>query len=110
MMWELSTPLLYLRWVMLKSGMAESKWMNYVNYSFMAAFLGCRIIFGPIMSWQFWTSTQKDLAQENRGEDSIPVGIIYSYYVAMLVLNGLNFYWFGTMLRLALKGKKSKSH
>lgn len=108
MMWELSTPLLYVRWIMLKSGNADSKWMNHVNWAFMAAFMACRVIFGPIMSWDFWTATQQDLAREDRGPEAIPKAVVYGYYAAMVILNGLNFYWFSTMVRMAITATKKK--
>lgn len=46
-MWELSTPFMYLRWIMLKAGFGGSLLMLAVNVAFMLAFFGCRIVWGP---------------------------------------------------------------
>lgn len=47
LMWELSTPLLYARWFMIKAGAAGGRVMMAVNFAFMAVFFGCRNVFGP---------------------------------------------------------------
>lgn len=47
LMWELSTPFLYLRWVLLKTGRAEGRLMMPANLAFALSFFGCRIVYGP---------------------------------------------------------------
>ena len=47
LMWEFSTPFLYVRWVMLKAGLGNSKMMPVANYAFVLAFFACRIVYGP---------------------------------------------------------------
>jgi hypothetical protein len=47
LMWELSTPMLYVRWVLLKAGHADKRYMAYANAAFALVFFGCRIVFGP---------------------------------------------------------------
>lgn len=105
LMWELSTPFLYLRWVLLKSGRGETRLMGFANAAFALTFFGCRVVYGPIMSYDFWQTTQKELAHPKGG---IPVEVIYAYYVAMVTLNSLNYYWFSQIVRTALSndGKK----
>jgi hypothetical protein len=138
LMWELSTPLLYVRWVLLKRGHAKGRWMPRANAAFVLAFFACRIVYGPrelttpaaaargferpaapaaprltsppprpapprpwsaVMSWDFWTTTQADLARPRPG--AIPAPLLYVYYAAMLTLNCLNYYWFLQMAILA---------
>ena len=47
LMWELSTPFMYARWLLLKAGWGESKLLAAVNVAFMAVFFGCRNVWGP---------------------------------------------------------------
>jgi hypothetical protein len=56
------------------------------------------------MSWDFWVTTQADVANPRPG--AVPFPVIWAYYVAMVVLNTLNFYWFAQMALMAL-GLKS---
>jgi hypothetical protein len=46
-MWELSTPFMYLRWLMLKAGYGNTAPMQVVNVTFMLVFVGCRNVWGP---------------------------------------------------------------
>ena len=52
------------------------------------------------MSREFWQLTVGELASPRPG--GIPVGVIYAYRVAMFCLNGLNYFWFSQMVRIAL--------
>lgn len=106
LMWELSTPFLYLRWLMLKGNLAESKFMGIANMAFALSFFGCRILYGPIMSRDFLRETFAELA--NPRPNGIPVPIIYAYYTALLTLNCLNCYWFVQIVRSGLSGDKKK--
>ena len=47
LMWELSTPFMYVRWMLLKAGWGESMLLTVVNVAFMAVFFGCRNVWGP---------------------------------------------------------------
>ena len=47
LMWELSTPFMYARWLLLKAGWGESQLLTVVNAAFMAVFFGCRNVWGP---------------------------------------------------------------
>jgi hypothetical protein len=48
LLWEASTPFLYFRWVLLKAGLAESKYlMPFANYAFILVFFFCRVVYGP---------------------------------------------------------------
>ena len=58
------------------------------------------------MSWDFWVTTQADMARGPR-PGTVPVAVICAYYLAMVTLNSLNYYWFFHMACMAL-GVKSK--
>lgn len=47
LMWELSTPFVYVRWVLLKLGMAESRLLAANNLLGFAVFFCCRNLYGP---------------------------------------------------------------
>jgi hypothetical protein len=108
LMWESSTPFLYLRWAMLKLGLGDTKWMKLANAGFILAFFGCRVVYGPIMSWDFWKTTQRELQRPT--PNGIPKGVIFAYYTAMLVLNTLNYFWFAKMMKLALNKEQRDRH
>ena len=105
LMWESSTPLLYLRWYLLKAGWSDSAFMPVANYAFVLVFFVCRVVYGPILSYEFFTATQKELGAPSA--DTMGPTTIYVYYVAMIVMNSLNYYWFLQMVRLALFGTKN---
>jgi len=102
LMWELSTPFLYLRWFLIKARCRDVRkkaaWQGVANALFAVAFFACRIVYGPVMSYQYYVASQWDLG---RGGE-IPKGVVYGYHTAMLVLNGLNYWWFSAIVRVAL--------
>lgn len=107
--WECSTPFLYLRWATIKGKFfrSESKkkaWQNASNVLFAMAFFVCRVVSGPWQSWAYFQASGWDLA---RGDGAgISSTVTWAYRSAMLVLNGLNFWWFSAIMRVAL-GKGS---
>mgnify|MGYP001039783469 CR=1 FL=1 len=46
-MWELSTPFVYVRWVLLKLGLADSRLFFVNNLVGFLVFISCRNIYGP---------------------------------------------------------------
>ena len=90
---------------MLKAGLSDTVLMPLANYAFVAAFFACRVVYGPILSYQFLNATQREL--KNPRPDGMAPATIYLYYVAMAVMNSLNYYWFFHMVRLALFGGKA---
>jgi len=106
---------------MLKGGQAETKLMSVVNYGFVAVFFGCRIVYGPVMGWDFLSHSVPEAQQVgffdinnhiSSGEgkmvtvSGVSCWVLSGYWVALLALNGLNYYWFSQMLSAAL-GKKA---
>ena len=47
LLWELSTPFMYMRWLLLKAGWGHTRLLKAVNVAFMAVFFGCRNVWGP---------------------------------------------------------------
>ena len=106
LMWEVSTPFLYLRWYLIKTERSNSLMMGIANALFAVSFFACRVVSGPIMSLAFWRASGADLASAT---STIPKIVLYMYRTAMFVLNGLNYYWFYTIINVAIsKGGKSK--
>ncbi|EFN53962.1 hypothetical protein CHLNCDRAFT_53483 [Chlorella variabilis] len=102
LMWELSTPAMYTRWLMLKAGLGSSAAMPLVNAAFMLAFFGCRVVWGPIMTVEFWRDSAGQLLAAS---PALPPAAIWVVRVMSIALNLLNYYWFATMVKLAVKGK-----
>ncbi|KAI7837854.1 hypothetical protein COHA_008342 [Chlorella ohadii] len=105
LMWELSTPLMYVRWLMLKAGLGKSALMPLVNVAFMLVFFGCRNVWGPIMTLRFWRDGGLQLASS---APALPHTAIHVIRVMAIALNCLNTYWFSQMVRIAVKGGKPK--
>jgi hypothetical protein len=57
-----------------------------------------------VLSKEFYLATQKELVHPRPG--GMAPATIYGYYVAMMIMNSLNYYWFLNMMRLALFGGK----
>ena len=109
--WECSTPFLYLRWVLIKARFSSEarrkSWQNVANMLFAFAFFACRIVCGPMQSWSYYDASAWDMARGGSGGGRIPATVAWSYRSAMLVLNGLNYWWFSAIVRIGL-GKGSK--
>ncbi|WPT13247.1 TLC domain-containing protein [Picochlorum sp. SENEW3] len=106
LMWEVSTPFLYLRWYLIKTERGDSPMMGIANALFALSFFACRVVSGPIMSLAFWRASGADLTSAT---STIPQIVLYMYRSAMFILNGLNYYWFHTIINVAFsKGGKNK--
>lgn len=110
LLWECSTPFLYLRWLLIKvrgdvfDPRRKRAWQGRSNVLFALAFFLCRIVSGPWQSWEYYQATVWDLGRGGGGGgvEQIPVGVVYAYRAAMFVLNSLNFFWFRTILVVGL--------
>jgi hypothetical protein len=111
LLWELSTPMLHLRWVLYKIGQGGSKLYTYNALAGMATFFLCRIVWGNMLSLLYWWASFAALATQ-RGRDELPVASVWFYCVCTVVMNGLNAWWFSKMVAIAresLAAKKQKS-
>ena len=110
LMWELSTPFLYFRWFLIKTNRSDSTLMSIANVLFALAFFGCRIVAGPILSWEYYQASALEISSPlHRKDNAIPINILYSYRVAMFILNGLNYFWFYNIVRIAVTGGKKNN-
>ena len=110
LMWELSTPFLYLRWFLIKTNRSNGTLMSIANVLFALAFFGCRIVAGPILSWEFYQASAEEISSPIGVRDNpIPLNLLYGYRGAMLILNGLNFYWFYNIVTIAVTGGKKNN-
>lgn len=110
LMWELSTPFLYFRWTLIKTKRTDGILMSIANVLFALAFFGCRIVAGPLQSWEYYQASEKEIASRSfyQKDNAIPLVFLYAYRLAMVILNGLNYYWFYNIVRIALtSGKKN---
>ncbi|GAB4814172.1 hypothetical protein N2152v2_001218 [Parachlorella kessleri] len=107
LMWELSTPFVYVRWVLLKLGLANSRLFFMNNLVGFLVFISCRNIYGPLTSWDFYKASSADLASPRPG--SFQPLTYYFFWVMCILLNGLNYYWAGEMIKLAA-GKPHPKH
>ncbi|KAL4422016.1 hypothetical protein ABPG77_005446 [Micractinium sp. CCAP 211/92] len=106
LMWELSTPFMYIRWLMLKAGLGSSAAMPLANAAFALSFFACRNVWGPIMTLDFWRESASELA---RPDPALPPAAIYVIRAMCCALNCLNAYWFSQMVRIAIRGGKPKT-
>eukprot|EP00455_Lapot_gusevi_P041061 TRINITY_DN4721_c0_g2_i3.p1 TRINITY_DN4721_c0_g2~~TRINITY_DN4721_c0_g2_i3.p1 ORF type:complete len:290 (-),score=42.28 TRINITY_DN4721_c0_g2_i3:83-865(-) len=104
LLWELSTPLLNLRWFLLKFGDPNSKLVKHISILFAVTFFLARIVFGTWLTFHLWV-------------DMFPLysrpDVDHSFLTILLgcstALSLLNLFWFGQIVQMAL-GNKAKSH
>eukprot|EP00887_Chlorella_sp_A99_P002441 scaffold10.g2441.t1 len=99
LLWELSTPFLYTRWVLLKAGFADSWMLSVTNGYFMLTFFLCRNVWGTVLSGEFFQASQKEMAAP-RGH--FPAAAFPPIIVMCAALNGLNLWWLVQMITIVL--------
>jgi len=92
---ELSTPFLNISWLMNSASLTDSPLFLLNVIVLMVSFLFCRIFMGPYFFYHLVTSW---VTQE--GEHPF---LFYLNIVIVLSFNVLNFYWYGLLLKLALR-------
>ncbi|KAG8528242.1 uncharacterized protein KY384_007159 [Bacidia gigantensis] len=127
-LYELSSPFLNFHWFFDKLNMTGSKPQWYNGIVLLASFLGCRLLWGTYQSIRVyqdvWAGLHFDATSrlakqasdqifEPLGEDDevmryagnyvIPTWLACVYLVSNIVLNTLNFYWFGKMIETVRK-------
>jgi hypothetical protein len=99
LLWELSTPFMHARWFLYKIGRDKSAIYPLNALTGMLVFFLCRNCFGPWLSWQFLRQSSAALVTA-RGERELWMPSIWFFRVAVVVLNGLNAYWFSKMVKM----------
>lgn len=106
LLFELSTPLLHLRWLLLQLKQADTVLFKATNYGFALCFFVVRLVLGIPLSWKF---VQRPCWFDDGGSNLHFSAVLMS--VGNLTLNVLNVFWFVQMVKSATKkrgGKKSE--
>lgn len=112
LMWELSTPFLYFRWFLIKTNRTDSILMVIANALFALSFFGCRIAAGPFLTMGYLNASEEEISSQRAlqpRDNPIPISMLYVYKVALMVLNGLNYYWFYNIVKIAVTGGKKNN-
>ncbi len=126
-LYELSTPMLNVHWFLDKLNMTGSTLQLVNGILLMAAFFGCRCVWGSYQSVRVYGDVWMALKKSTFAEDpqsfsnldvfvpdasgsvvspsgrTLPMGITILYLVSNTVLVILNFYWFGKMIEALQK-------
>mmetsp|Transcript_3200 Transcript_3200/g.9268 ORF Transcript_3200/g.9268 Transcript_3200/m.9268 type:complete len:276 (+) Transcript_3200:205-1032(+) len=109
LLWESSTPFVYVRWFLHKGGQSDSTAYVINGFAMLAAFFSIRIVFGGWSSYDYFRVSGHELAHPVPG--GMPQSVIWLYRIANLSLNALNLFWFHKMASGAFKllsGNKQK--
>lgn len=101
LMWELSTPFVYLRWFLHNLGYAKSPLYVANGFAMLISFFLARNVFGNYLTYQFLSDTTAAIAHPKAGGMS-PTGLRASQIVD-ITLTILNTYWVGKMFQGGLK-------
>lgn len=102
LMWELSTPFMHARWFLYKIGRDKSAIYPLNALMGMLVFFLCRNCFGPWLSWQFLKQSSAALAT-SRGRRELWMPAIWFFRSAVVILNGLNAFWFSKMAKMLVE-------
>lgn len=91
LLWEASTPCVYIRWALHKLHKADS--MAYVvnGFAMLLTFFLARNVLGLAMSVDFFRVSGRELARPRPG--GISPALIWGYRIANVLLNCLNTFW-----------------
>lgn len=110
-MWELSTPFMHARWFLYKIGKDKTALYPANALLGMLIFFLCRNCFGPWLSFAFLKQSDAAL-RTARGKKELWMPAIWFFRSAVVILNGLNAYWFSKMFKMlmeAVKGAGAKA-
>jgi len=100
LLFELSTPFVNNHWFYDKCNMSGSKG-QFVNGVFLlSAYFLVRIIFGFVASSWFWADL---LELRASGASKAPAILVFVYLAFNIVLNGLNLFWFYSIISMAMR-------
>jgi len=116
-LYELSSPFLNFHWFFDKLNMTGSRAQLYNGIVLLFAFFSCRLVWGTYQSLRVyqdvWVALQSPGTRFEKGEvmrlnahadkQVVPVWLAITYLGSNLVLNTLNFFWFGKMIETVRK-------
>ena len=129
-LYELSSPFLNIHWFLDKCGMTGTRLQLYNGLLLLGTFFGARLLWGTYQSLRVyqdvWAAIHFDSADPNMDHavmvqgwrngtvgkdadmrfvtgDSVPAWLAGVYLGSNVVLNSLNYYWFGAMVRAVRK-------
>lgn len=105
LMWECSTPFTQFRWILHKMGLGGSKLFVVNGLLMISTFFCCRILLGTWLSYTYFRRCRSYMGSPDARISSLLLSL---FGVMCLVLNGLNYFWFGKMIKIAyglLRGK-----
>lgn len=104
-MWELSTPFMHARWFLYKIGRDKGALYPANALLGMLIFFLCRNCFGPWLSFAFLKQSSAALATA-RGRRELWMPAIWFFRSAVVILNGLNAFWFSKMFKMLMEAVK----
>jgi len=116
-LYELSSPFLNFHWFFDKLDMTGSKAQLYNGFMLLFSFFSCRLVWGTYQSVRVYQDVwaalhhkplETGLVAEDgimrfAGEEYVPLWLAFTYLGSNVVLNTLNFYWFGKMIETLRK-------
>jgi hypothetical protein len=125
-LYELSSPFLNFHWFFDKLNMTGSRWQLINGIVLLATFFFCRLLWGTYQSIRVYqdvwaglyspppevledalsgNSTVAPITEVMRfaGKQEVPMWLAMTYLGSNIILNTLNFYWFGKMIETVRK-------
>lgn len=101
LLWELSTPFLHLRWLLIQIGQGSSPLFDLVQKAGFVVFFLCRIVWGYYLTITFYLVSWRALKDPVLSQ-KLPLLLVNVWRALSIVLNGLNTMWFLDMVKIAL--------
>jgi hypothetical protein len=101
LLWELSTPFLHFRWLLIQIGQGSSPIFDLVQKAGFVVFFLCRIVWGYYLTGAFYLVSWRALRDPDLSE-RLPLLLVNVWRALSVVLNGLNTMWFTSMVQIAL--------
>ncbi|KAJ7582983.1 TLC domain-containing protein [Mycena floridula] len=101
LLWEASTFFLNIHWFLDKTGRTGGNLQLVNGIILLVVFFGVRIVYGGIISYGFLQTLYAT-------RDQIPLGYVLVYGAGNIMLQGLNWLWYGKMIAAIRKRFSSK--
>lgn len=105
LLWELSTPFVYIRWFLYKAGLDTTPLYIINGIAMMLSFAGCRNVFGTYMVYQY--CIQAAALPQTGAPGELSRFNLNMHSVGCSTLCCLNFLWLYKMVQAALEIRKT---